>query len=117
MRHGLGLAKIISALVELVDRPIEVRVNECETGARSPVTEQAILDMFGFERFTKQRIGLQIDHAEREVVARRPKCVSLSQLIGRKGRSFRRDRGAGRSVGAECSWVGHSCTSMIGPDV
>jgi hypothetical protein len=42
------------------------------------MSQQPILDVFGLEGFLQERIGLKLDHAERQVIARSPVGVGLS---------------------------------------
>ena len=62
--------------VEFLDQAVQVNIGERQAGARSPVSEQPVLDVLGLEGFFQQRIVLQIDHAERQVVAGSPIGVS-----------------------------------------
>ena len=68
--------------VVLVDQPIEVDVGKAQPGTRAPVAQQALLDVLRLERLAEQGIALQVDHADREVVARPPVRVDLAQLVG-----------------------------------
>ena len=71
--------------VEVVpgDRPVEVGVEEAQPGRRAPVAEQAGLDVLGAERLVQQRVRLEVDLADREVVGRSPPPVeSLDLVIG-----------------------------------
>jgi hypothetical protein len=58
-----------------------VDVDESEAWARTPVSEQAVLDVLGLQRFFQQGIRLEIDHSERQVIARSPVCMNLSQFF------------------------------------
>jgi hypothetical protein len=46
------------------------------------VTEEAILDVLGLERFAEERIVLKVEHAEDEVIAGTPEGVGFLQLFG-----------------------------------
>src|SRR6266550_2870460 len=69
--------------IVLLYKAIEVNIREAQTGARSPVAQQSKLDMLWLERFTKQGIVTQINHAGGEVIARTPVRVDFAQLLGR----------------------------------
>jgi len=45
-----------------------------------PVAEEAVFDVFGLEGFFEQRVLLEVDHAESEVVAGGPEGVGLVEL-------------------------------------
>src|SRR5580704_524772 len=49
--------------VVLLDEPVQMNVHERESGARSPVAEQPVLDVLRPQRFQEQRVLLQVDHA------------------------------------------------------
>ena len=68
--------------VILFDQPVQMDVDECQAGARSPMAEQPLLDVLRLERLAQQRIVLQIDHAERQVVAGSPIGIGFAQFIG-----------------------------------
>src|SRR6478609_5886080 len=55
-----------------LDQAHEVKIGECQTRAGSPVSQKTVLDVLRFQGFLKQRIALQVDHAERQVVAGAP---------------------------------------------
>src|SRR5690606_19820231 len=50
------------------DDAVEVRVDEIDAGAGAPVTEQAILDVFGAERLEEEDVALQITLRAGEIV-------------------------------------------------
>src|SRR5262249_13841808 len=54
--------------VVLVDEAVEVNVNEAQTGTRSPVSQQAMLDVLYRQRLAEQRIVLQINHPDGEII-------------------------------------------------
>ena len=86
-------------LVELLDEPVQVDVDECEAGARSPVTEQAVLDVLRLERLLQQRVVLQIDHPERQVSACSPVSVDFPEFLRTQWRSL--NRGSRLSISAK----------------
>ena len=59
-----------------------MRVDERERRTRAPVPEQPVLEMRGGERFAQQRVVLQVDHAQRQVLGRAPVRVDGRQLRG-----------------------------------
>ena len=66
--------------VEIVadDHPVQVHPDEREGGARPPVAEQPVLHVLRAQRFAQQRIVLEIDHPDRQVIAGSP--VRIQQL-------------------------------------
>ena len=66
---------------------VEVGIDKCQPRARSPMSEQAILDVLGLERLFEQRIVPQIDHAEREILAGAPVGIGFSQFVGAQRRA------------------------------
>ena len=73
--------------VVLLDEPVEVDVDEGQAGARSPMAEQAVLDVLGAQRLVQQRIVEQVDHAQAQVIAGAPISVGLAQLVGAERRA------------------------------
>jgi len=45
------------------------------------MAEKAALDVLRFQRFTQQRIGLEINHSKGEVFARTPISIDLFQFL------------------------------------
>ncbi len=74
--------------VEVVslDQAVEMRPDERQRRARAPVAEQAVFDVGDGQRLRKQRVLAQVDHADREVVARAPPSVHAAQLVDGEGR-------------------------------
>src|SRR5262249_10061758 len=64
--------------VKLLNEPIQVEVRKSEAGTRAPVPKQAVLYVLRLQGLLQERIGLQINHAERQVVARSPVGMGLS---------------------------------------
>jgi len=91
--------------IVFVDQPIEVRIGERLAGVRPPMTEQPRLGVRELQRFSEQRIVLEVEHSQAEVQTRSPVCVHPSQLVrferssldGRTRRAVCRDRGVGVS--------------------
>ena len=76
-----------------------MNVDKRQAGARSPVSEQTVLDVLRLERLLQQRIVLQIDHAQAQVIAGPPVGVSLLQLVRSKRRSL--DSGPRLAISAQ----------------
>src|SRR6185437_13627923 len=58
---------------------------------RSPMPNQALLEVFHLEWISEQWVLAQIQHAEGEIIARAPVRIDFAQLIRRK-RVFECDR-------------------------
>jgi hypothetical protein len=67
--------------VVALDHAIQMCPYERQCRARAPVPEQAMLHVLGVQGLFEQRVVLQIDHADREVVARAPPGVDQTQLL------------------------------------
>jgi len=63
------------------NQTVQLGVDEVQTWRGAPVTEQAWLDVLGVERLAQQRIPLQVNLGDGEVVGRLP--------IGQKTVKFR----------------------------
>ena len=82
-----GAGDVDHVKVVLLDEAIEVRVDEIEAGRRSPMSEQARLDVLLLERLTQQRIVEEVDLADREIVGRAPVGVD-ERALGFRQRAF-----------------------------
>ncbi|SAL79986.1 hypothetical protein AWB67_05548 [Caballeronia terrestris] len=71
--------------VVALDDPVQMRPCERQRRTRAPVTEQTLLDVIDLERLLQQGVVDQIDHADREVVARTPPRIDQSKLVGAEG--------------------------------
>ena len=71
--------------LSFLDQPIQVDVNERQTGARSPMSEQPVLDVLRLKGLFEQWVFLEIDHPERQVLARSPVSIGFSQFVGAQG--------------------------------
>src|SRR6185503_13439536 len=71
-----------------LDDPVAVGVDEAEARRRAPVPEQAGLDVLGAQRLAQERVGLQIDLADGQVVRGAPVRVDRRELVvvERRGR-------------------------------
>jgi len=64
-----------------------VGVEEVQAGRGAPVSEQARLDVLRAERLAQERVGEQVDLADRQVVRGPPPGVDPGELdVGRFGR-------------------------------
>ena len=61
---------------------VQVRVDEILSWRRSPVAEQAGLDVRGLQRLAQQRVVEQIDLADRKVVGRAPVGIDAIDEFG-----------------------------------
>src|ERR1019366_6942910 len=73
--------------VELLDQPVQMNVDKRQARTRSPVPQQAILDVLWLERLGQQWILLQVDHAQAKVIASSPVSFCFTQLLGAERRS------------------------------
>jgi hypothetical protein len=44
--------------------------------------EQPVLDVLCLEGLPEERVFLQVNHAERQVITGAPVCMNLTQLVG-----------------------------------
>ena len=65
----------------LANEPVEMHVDEAQARRRSPVTEQARLDVLGTQRLAQQRVVVQIDLTDGEVIRSAPVVVKIAQRI------------------------------------
>ena len=80
--------------IVLFDQPVQVHIEEIQPGRRAPMPEQTGLDVFEPERGFEQRIVLQIDLPDREVICRAPIGVHFLQQIGAQRCNHRDSLGA-----------------------
>src|SRR5262245_38901637 len=66
------------------DEPVQVYVNEAQAGRGAPVAEQAWLDMLWAQWLAQQRVVLQVDLSDGQVVGSAPVAVHLLKLCCRK---------------------------------
>jgi hypothetical protein len=81
-----GAGDVDHVEVVLLDHPIQVNVDEVQAWCRSPVAEEPGLDVFLCERLLKQRVVIEIDLADRQVVGGSP--VRINQrpfFLGQRG--------------------------------
>jgi shikimate kinase len=65
--------------VVFLDDTVQVNVDEVQPRRRAPVAEQARLDVRQLERLLQERIVVQINLADRDLVRRAPPGVHLAQ--------------------------------------
>ena len=106
--------------VVLLDHPVQVDVDEVQAGRGAPVAEQPRLDVLLRQRLLEQRVVVEIDLADRQVVGGAPVRVDEREFLVRERVSHDRplefelssprcgDRRRGRADRASQS----SCTSM-----
>ena len=70
--------------VVFLDDPVQMDVDEVQPRRRAPVAEQARLDVRQLERLLQQRIVVEINLPDREVVGRPPIGIQLSQQFRTK---------------------------------
>ncbi len=80
-----GPAMKITSRSCCLDRPVQMDVAEGQPGAGPPVAEQPVLDVLRLERLLQERVGLEVRHPQREVVARPPEGVDLRSSSGLSG--------------------------------
>jgi hypothetical protein len=88
--------------VVLLDHPVHVEIDEVEAGRGAPVAEEPRLDVLEAQRLAQERIGEQIDLADRKVVGRAPVGVHPLQLVGGKRLL---DRRSCRDLAHDAPWL------------
>ena len=78
-----GSGNIEHIQVILFDNPVQMHIDEVLAGCRSPVPDHQRLHVRQFQRLPKQRIVIEINLADREIVRGTPIRVHFSQQIGR----------------------------------
>jgi hypothetical protein len=69
--------------VVLVDDPVQVDVEQIQTRRGTPVAEQSRLDVLRLQGLAQQRVLLEIDLRDRQVVGRAPVAMDLGELVVR----------------------------------
>ena len=85
-----GAGNVDHVQVMFLDQAVEMNVDEIQARCRTPMPEQPRFDVLGFEWLPEQRIVVEIDLPDRQVVGRPPVGVHSAQL-------FRRERSVNRS--------------------
>ena len=60
-----GASNINSIEIEFIDDAVDMGIDEAQSRAGTPVTQKAIFDMFGCERFAQEGIVLEVNHPRR----------------------------------------------------
>ena len=76
-----GAGDVDHVQVVLLDQPIQMDIDEVQARRRSPVAQQARLDVLLREGLLEQRIVVEIDLADREVVGRSPVGVDRCSFL------------------------------------
>ena len=90
IRHQRGFAvtrpgDIDETEIVVLDDAVEMRVDEAQSRRRAPVAEQARFDVGERKRLFQQRIVVEIDLSDREIVRRAPPGVEFAELFGIEG--------------------------------
>src|SRR4029450_7421254 len=85
-----------------------MNVDEVEARRCPPVPEQPGLDVFLGERLSQERVDVEVDLPDREIVRRTPVRVDLLELVGGEGRWLVSHREA------PCCQGSRSCTDTAG---
>jgi len=70
----------------LDDQDFDVNIEKIQSRRGAPMAQQAGLDVFQLERRFEQRIVLQINLPDRQVIRRAPIGMHLHEEVGRLGR-------------------------------
>ena len=76
-----GAGDVDHVEVVLLDQPVQVNVDEVQTRRRSPVAEEPRLDVFLCERLLEQRVVVEIDLTDRQVVGGPPVRIHQCPLF------------------------------------
>ncbi len=94
-----GACDVQHVAVALLDQPVELHVDEAQRRRGPPVTQQSWLDVFGLQGLAEERVRLEVDLRNRQVVGRHPGGdervqVDASGGLGQSGQRRHRSRGA-----------------------
>ena len=86
-----GTSEVDHVRVVCADDAIEMRVEQAESGRRSPMSEEPRLDVLRTQWLAQQRIRLQKNLSDREVICGGPVAIDAAERIGgeRRGRLHR----------------------------
>ena len=90
-----GAGDVDALLAGVLDQPVDVGVDEGETGTGAPVPEQPRLDLVPGQRLAEQRVVLEVDLTDGQVVVGPPPGVDRGDL----GLGGRRQNGLVGGVG------------------
>ena len=79
-----GAGDVDHVQVVLLDDPVQVDVDEVQPRRGAPVAQQPRLDVLGLQRLLQQRVVVEVDLADRQIVGRPPVGVHLAQQFGGK---------------------------------
>jgi hypothetical protein len=82
-----GTGDVDHVEIELLDQPIEVHVDEVETGRRAPMAEETRLDVLLLERLSQQGIVEEVNLTDRQIVGGAPVSVD-ERGLGFRQRAF-----------------------------
>ena len=74
--------------VIFLDDPVQMDVDEILPGRRAPVSQQHVLDVRERQRPLQQRIVVEINLADRQIIGRAPVGVNFLEQFGSKGVCF-----------------------------
>ena len=66
------------------DQTVHLDVDQAQAGGGAPVAEQAWLDLLRAQRLAQQRVRLQVDLPDRQVIGRVPVAQEAIEELGRK---------------------------------
>jgi hypothetical protein len=79
-----GTSDVDHVQVVLVDHPVQVDVDEVQTGRRAPMAQEPRLDVLLGQRLLEQRVVVEIDLADRQVVGGAPVRVDQRPFLVRQ---------------------------------
>src|SRR2546430_6310959 len=106
-----GTGNVNDVEVVFFNQAIEMNVDEIQSWSGAPMTEQAGLNVLELKRFTQERICVEIDLADREIVCGAPVGVNFAQFFGEK--RFGRMSGFGGSGGRSRRHVRDSFSQIL----
>jgi hypothetical protein len=75
-----GTGHVQHAEIARPDEPVQMRVDEVQTGCGAPVPEEPGLDVVKRQRLSQQRVVQQIDLTDRQIVRRPPVTIEQGEL-------------------------------------
>ena len=77
-----GTGDVDDVQVVLLDHAIQVHVHEVQARRRAPMTEQTRLDVGARERLLQQRVVIEVDLSDRQIVCGAPVGVDSADELG-----------------------------------
>ena len=77
-----GSGKVDHVEIELPDDPVQVHIDEILSRRSAPVAEQPGLDVLRLQRLAQERVGIQVNLPDRDVVRRPPVGIHSAQQLG-----------------------------------